>query len=102
MLLFGEEAGGNPRTLSLIHATRVLVIVAAVPHLLRGIWQADLGNPPGALSTSIPTEEQSIMVACALFGWWAAARIGLFGASILGPLIVTAVSTLSDFLHHHP
>ena len=48
MLVFGEEAGGNVRTLSLIHATRVLVIVVALPFILKGIWDADLSNPPGA------------------------------------------------------
>ena len=34
MLLFGEEAGGDVRALSLIHATRVMVIVAALPIIL--------------------------------------------------------------------
>ena len=42
------------------------------------------------------------MVACAAFGWWAAARVGLFGATILGPLIVTALVTLSGGLEVRP
>ena len=46
MLVFGEEAGGNVRTLSLIHATRVMVIVVALPFLLKWVWDADLTNPP--------------------------------------------------------
>ena len=37
MLVFGEEAGANVRSLSLIHATRVLVIVVTLPFLLQGI-----------------------------------------------------------------
>lgn len=102
MLLFGEEAGGNVRALSLIHATRVLVIVVALPFLLKGLWQADLTNPPGAPAISIPVIELTIMVVCALIGWWVARRVGMFGASILGPLIFTAVVTLSGGLHYRP
>ncbi|MEM9971435.1 MAG: AbrB family transcriptional regulator [Pseudomonadota bacterium] len=102
MLLFGEAAGGNVRTLSLIHATRVLVIVVALPFILKGIWDADLTNPPGVPAATVPIHELAIMVACAVVGWLGAKRIGLFGASILGPLIVTAAVTLSGFLHFRP
>ncbi len=102
MLVFGEEAGGNVRTLSLIHATRVLVIVVALPFLLQGIWEADLTNPPGVPASTVPLQELLIMAACAIIGWQGAKRIGLFGASILGPLIVTAAATLSGLLHFRP
>ncbi len=102
MLLFGEEAGGNVRTLSLIHATRVLVIVCALPFLLSGIWDANLDNPPGVPIQTVPLAELLTMVACAFFGWQIAKRIGLFGASILGPLILSAIVTLSGFLHFRP
>ncbi|MEM1236380.1 MAG: AbrB family transcriptional regulator [Pseudomonadota bacterium] len=102
MLVFGEEAGGNVRTMSLIHATRVLIIVVTLPFLLKGIWDADLSNPPGVPAATIPLHELALMVACALIGWQGAKRIGLFGASILGPLIVTAIATLSGFLHFRP
>ncbi len=102
MLIFGEEAGGNPRTLSLIHATRVLVIVVALPFLLKGIWAADLTNPPGVPANTVPLHELALMVVCALVGWWAALKVGLFGASILGPLILTAIVTLAGFLHFRP
>ncbi len=102
MILFGEEAGANVRTLSLIHATRVLVIVVALPFLLKGIWQADLSQPPGQPASAIPIAELAIMAACALIGWRGAKWVGLFGASILGPLILTAIVTLADGLHYRP
>lgn len=102
MLLFGEEAGGNVRTLSLVHATRVMVIVVALPFLLKGIWQADLSNPPGAPASTVPVQELLIMVVCALSGWWLAIRVGLFGASILGPMIVAAAAALTGLLHFRP
>ncbi|MBW4709729.1 AbrB family transcriptional regulator [Roseobacter sp. YSTF-M11] len=102
MLAFGEEAGGNVRTLSLIHATRVMIIVAALPFLLNGIWEADLSNPPGVPMRAVPLPQQALMVICAVLGWWIALRIGLFGASILGPLILTAVVTLTGLLQFRP
>jgi len=102
MLVFGEEAGGNPRALSLIHATRVLVIVVALPFILQGLWQADLSNPPGAPAASIPPLQLALMVGCALVGWQGAKAIGMFGASILGPLIVAAACALAGLLHHRP
>ncbi|WP_299369056.1 AbrB family transcriptional regulator [uncultured Tateyamaria sp.] len=102
MLVFGEEAGGNPRALSLIHATRVLVIVVALPFILQGLWDADLSNPPGAPASSIPPMQLALMVACALIGWQGAKAIGMFGASILGPLIAAAALALVGGLHHRP
>ena len=102
MLLFGEEAGGNPRAMSLIHATRVLVIVVALPFLLSGIWEADLTNPPGVPLDTLPLGELAIMVACAIIGWQAAARVGLPGASVLGPLIAAAIVAIAGFLENRP
>ncbi len=102
MLVFGEEAGGNVRTLSLIHATRVLVIVVILPFVLQSIWGANLDNPPGVPVASLPTSELLIMIACGLIGWQLAKAIGMFGASILGPLILTAIVSLAGFLHNRP
>jgi len=48
MIVFGEEAGGNVRAISLIHATRVLVIVVLLPIVLTALWDVDLSRPPGA------------------------------------------------------
>lgn len=87
MFIFGEDAGGNPRTLSLVHATGVLVIVVALPFPLKGIWQADLTSPPGAPISAVAVEEMVLMVVGAAVDRWAAVRVGPFGASIVGPLI---------------
>ncbi|MEO1732155.1 MAG: AbrB family transcriptional regulator [Pseudomonadota bacterium] len=102
MLVFGEEAGASPRSLSLIHATRVLVIVSILPFILKGIWAADLTNPPGVPIGTVPWGELALMVACALAGWRGAKWLGMFGASILGPLIVTAVVTQFGVLSNRP
>ena len=102
MLVFGEEAGGNVRTLSLIHATRVLVIVVALPFRLQGIWDADLTTPPGVPAATIAGEQLALMVFCAIAGWRIANWVGMFGASILGPMILTAIMALAGLLQHRP
>lgn len=102
MLVFGEEAGGNVRTLSLIHATRVMVIVVALPFILQGFWDADLSNPPGVPANTIAPSQLLIMVVCAIAGWQLAKRVGLFGASILGPLILSGVAAVLGILQHRP
>ncbi len=102
MIVFGEEAGANVRALSLIHATRVLVIVVALPFILKGIWDADLSNPPGVPVATVPVAELVVMMICAIAGWRVAKWVGMFGASILGPLILTAAVTLADGLHYRP
>lgn len=102
MLVFGEEAGGNVRSLSLIHATRILLIVVSLPFLLQAFWDVDLSKPPGAPITSIAPIQLGIMVLCALVGWRVAKAIGLFGASILGPMIAAGIAALAGFLQHRP
>lgn len=102
MLVFGEEAGGNVRTMSLIHATRVLVIVIALPILLKVYWGADLSNPPGVAVRTVPLSQIAIMVICGLAGWQIAYRLGMLGSSILGPLILAAIASLLGILHQRP
>lgn len=102
MIAFGEEAGANVRMLSLVHATRVLVIVVSLPFLMKGIWEADLTRLPGAPASTVPLHELALMLVCCIAGWKLAKRIGMFGASILGPLILAALFAMTDLLHNRP
>lgn len=102
MVIFGQEAGGNVRALSLIHATRVLVVVALAPVILTGLYGVGLTEAIGEPAADIPLAELAIMAAAALIGWKGGERIGLFGASILGPMILTALLALIDVIHYRP
>jgi len=102
MLVFGEEAGGDVRALGLIHATRVLVILTLAPIVLTLFWQLDLTAPPGVAARNIAPLQIVLMVLAALAGWKGAERVGLFGASILGPLILTAILSLSGVITQRP
>ncbi|MDH3665617.1 MAG: AbrB family transcriptional regulator [Paracoccaceae bacterium] len=102
MLIFGQEAGGDVRALSLIHATRVLVIVTSAPFLLQWMWGVPLALVPGSLAAEIPVVEMAVMVVTGTIGWLAARAIGLFGAPIIGPLVVTAAASLMGWIEHRP
>ncbi len=102
MIIFGTEAGANPRALSLIHGTRVLIIVTLAPLFLTLFYDADLTNPIGEPARDLPLHELALMVVAAIVGWKGGERIGLFGASILGPMILTAALSLGDFIHTRP
>lgn len=102
MLLFGEEAGGDVRALSLIHATRVMVIVVSLPFLLTWVWDADLTNPPGLPASSINPWQLALMAFCGIAGWQVAKRFKMFGASILGPLLLAAGFALTNILQQRP
>lgn len=102
MVIFGTEAGGNGRILSLIHATRVLIIVTLAPVILTLGFGARLDAPIGEPATSLPVFEMLLMVLAALLGWKGGERLKLFGASILGPMIVTAGLSLSGLIHSRP
>ena len=102
MVIFGKEAGGDERALSLIHATRVLIIVTVAPIILTAGFGVSLDQPIGAPASTLPPGELAWMVAAALIGWKGGERVGLFGASILGPMIVTAILSLSGFIHVRP
>lgn len=102
MVVFGQEAGADVRALSLIHATRVLIIITVAPVLLTQLFGQSLSQPMGAPVSEIPPQELFIMAAAALVGWKGGERIGLFGASILGPMIVTAALSLMGLVHSRP
>lgn len=102
MVIFGQEAGGDVRALSLIHATRMLIIVTVAPLILTLGLGVTLDNPIGAPAAELPLHELVILAAVALIGWKGGERIGLFGASILGPMIVTGALSLTDVIHYRP
>lgn len=102
MTLFGKEAGANVRSLTLVHATRVIVIVMATPFLLVHLFGASLDNPIGVPASSLPPHELAIMAVAAIVGWKGAERIGIFGAPIIGPMLLTAALSLGDIIHVRP
>ena len=61
MIVFGIEAEGNPRTLSLVNATRSLVLITIAPIVLTQIFELELGNTLGSRITELPLIENVIL-----------------------------------------
>lgn len=102
MLVFGEQAGGDVRALSLIHATRVLAIVTVAPLIMIGYWGVDLSQAPGRPAADVNPMQIALMIFACFAGWQLAERVGLFGASILGPMILTAALSLTGIINTRP
>jgi membrane AbrB-like protein len=102
MLVFGIEAGANPRSLSLIHATRVVTLVVAAPLILVYGFDQTLNRPLGLPAISLPISELLIMLFVGIAGWQVCERIGMFGATVLGPLLFSAPLALTGILEHRP
>ncbi|MDO5614082.1 MAG: AbrB family transcriptional regulator, partial [Paracoccus sp. (in: a-proteobacteria)] len=102
MVVFGAEAGADVRALSLIHATRVAVLVTIVPVVLVGLYDVSLTGAIGKPMAQTGWDQLALMVVAALIGWKGGERIGLFGASILGPMIVTTVLSLAGIITTRP
>ncbi|MDO5658408.1 MAG: AbrB family transcriptional regulator [Paracoccus sp. (in: a-proteobacteria)] len=102
MIIFGQEAGADVRALSLIHATRVAVLVTIAPMVLVWLYDAPLSGAIGKPMAEMSLTQLGLMVVAAIVGWKGGERIGLFGASILGPMIVTAVLSLAGIITSRP
>lgn len=102
MVVFGIEAGGNPRTLSLIHATRSLVLVTIAPIVLTQIFELELDNPLGSPITELPLIENIGLFLTGIVGMILFRKLKLFGADILGPLLLSAPLAIFGILTHRP
>jgi membrane AbrB-like protein len=102
MVAFGKEAGGDARALALIHATRMLIVVTVAPIILTLLYGATLTGSLGEPARNLPPVELALMAASAVIGWKVGEKMGLFGASILGPMILTAALSLGGFIHTRP
>jgi uncharacterized protein len=102
MVLFGKEAGGKPRTISLVQATRLLAFVTITPFLLTHLYGASLYNPVGVPAKELPPSELLTMGILALSGWFLGLRIKLFGAPMMGPMILATFASLTGLLNVRP
>ncbi len=100
MLILGQEAGGDVRRMSLVHGSRVLVLVFALPFWLQwsgGLDITGVSRTAHKLVESTP-REVAILIGCALVGWWLAKRLRVSGAAIIGPMFVTALGSVTGLI----
>ena len=89
----------NIDAIRLVHATRVLVILAVVPFAIEMVLGVNLFSFVGSQTAEVPVSDMALMLMSGVVGWLVAARIGLPGAAFVGPLILTAFCTLSGLIN---
>lgn len=93
MIAMGRDAGADQRKLSLAHATRVLMIVFAVPVWLQWSQGIAIGGRPasGVHISDLGPSDALNLLAIGVVGWLGAKRLGISGAAIVGPMLLSAV-----------
>lgn len=97
MTVLGERAGGDLRTISLIHSTRIFAVVFAVPFIVRWLESRVAATLPAAVP---PTTGADLLVlaACLVVGLWLAPRLRLPVPFLLGPLLLSAAAHVTGLV----
>jgi uncharacterized protein len=93
MVALSAQLGGDQRTVSLIHGTRVLLIALTIP-FLASLYQPQAARPvPGALELlAVPWGPLLALGGLGLLGYLIAARVRLPAATFVGPLLGSAIA----------
>lgn len=96
MTAYAEDMGVDVRRVALIQASRILLVVAVLPFVLR--WLSDSGATTSVMPThsridDIGLVDALLLTGAGLTGWIAAKALRLPGAAIVGPMFA------SGFLH---
>ncbi|MCP1335080.1 AbrB family transcriptional regulator [Futiania mangrovi] len=105
MIIIGTGWGGDSRFISLVHATRILVVVTVVPfavRLLLGVG-GDASAPRIAGNVAWPAPpDVALLVASGLAGYGLARLMNWPAKALLGPLAGSAVVHLAGFTADAP
>lgn len=101
MVAIGEDSGADLRRLSIIHGTRIIVIVFAVPLWIQFSGTTDLAGviPVSATFAAITLKEALILLTCGALGYWGALKLGISGAAIIGPMLASGAVHMLGFAH---
>jgi hypothetical protein len=92
MALLGEEYGGDVRAISMVHATRVLIVVSVIPFYFRFVEGLSVPTlPPGGVSiVDMPIDEGALLILSAIIGYALTRPFKVPAAALLGPMFVSA------------
>ncbi len=92
MVLIAESYRADVRTVSLVHATRVMFTVMFIPlyfRLFEGYEPPEF-SPMGSVA-DLGFEDGLILIACAVVGYYGGKALRIPAAAMLGPMVVSAV-----------
>jgi uncharacterized protein len=94
MVLLAEELGANVRAVTLIQLARNVLVVFALPIYLQ--WHDGLSAGSQAFAAQSHLSDLTLgsaleMVLLGIAGTWIASRLGLAGAALIGPMILSGL-----------
>jgi hypothetical protein len=94
MVAMAEDLGANVRAVTIIQATRIMLIVFAVPFWLK--WHDGFDVVGRALTnrvwlSSMGVRDILLLLAVGLVGYFVADRLRVAAAAIVGPMVLSAV-----------
>lgn len=101
MVILGDRLGGDLRTISLVHATRILLIVFCVPFAFRFLGYLPPGTALGPSVAAGPVD-LVVLVLCGVAGFWAGRWLRLPAPGLLGPMVLSAAAHLLGWVHGAP
>jgi membrane AbrB-like protein len=101
MVILGDRSGADLRTISLVHATRILLVVLTVPTAFRLLGYLPPGPPP-ALSLEIELLDLAVLGLCGVAGVYGGILLGLPAAGLLGPMVLSAAAHLLGLVEGSP
>ena len=104
MMLAGEELGGDTRIISLIHASRILIVVLILPFAFQLFLGYDPADQPaaGQAIASLAPADLAILGSCALLGYIFASALKLPTAAVTGPMLLSAAIHLAGWTDAKP
>lgn len=104
MVLTGGALGGDDRTISLVHGTRIMLVVMTVPFwftLLDG-YDAGSRGVAAAAATGLTVRDAALLAVAAVVGAPVASRLRLPAAALIGPMVLSAAIHLAGLTESRP
>lgn len=101
MVVLGDRAGGDLRTIALVHSTRILLVVLTIPLTLALVgWE--LPTAPAAARGTGRMADLVVLLTCGIVGVLLGPRLRLPASNLLGPMLLSAAAHLLGLVHGAP
>jgi membrane AbrB-like protein len=101
MVVLGEGTGANPRTLVLIHATRIVIVVFLASLLILCVPNSGIKSIPQP-DLFYNWEHLPFVFLVSILGWYLAVKFKIPGPTIIGPMILSAFVHIIELVDAMP
>ena len=101
MVILGQEIGADPRTLVLIHATRIVVVVFLASLLILFVPNLGIKNIPQP-DLFFNWQQLPSVILVSILGWYLAVKFKIPGPTIIGPMILSAFVHIFEIVEAMP